>query len=235
LSSVGFDDVVVEPKMLVGVPEELEVSENNFVPGATLKEKGAGAEKAGLLSFSLSFSSAAAALSELKIEVVFGVLKSKVLVAPLPPPPKGEALEEVVVLEDANGPGENAGFSEGVDSASFGAADLRWDDEDGAPVKLEKGEDDAANACLEPEDVVDEDENLKEDGSVVGGAGLGVNPVPGAAELVGAAKPAKLVGGTGIVAGADVAGLKEDGAAGMEGLLGALEALGVLTRADLPS
>ena len=64
----------------------------------------------------------------------------------------------------------------------------------------------------------------------------GVNPVPGAAELVGAAKPAKLVGGTGIVEGADVAGLKrENEGAGTDGLLGGLGALlCVFTWEDLP-
>ena len=54
-------------------------------------------------------------------------------------------------------------------------------------------------------------------------AELEVNPVPGAAELVGAAKP---VEGAGIVAGADVAGLKRDNeGAGTDGLLGGPEAL----------
>lgn len=52
-------------------------------------------------------------------------------------------------------------------------------------------------------------------------AELGVNPVPDAAELVGAPKPAKLVGGAGIAAGADVAGLKrENEGAGADGLFG---------------
>jgi hypothetical protein len=196
---------------LFGAPEKLVESENNFVPGATLKAKGPDADGTGL-SFSLSFSSDAA-LSEPKIEVFGGLLKSKVVVAPAPPPPKGEALEEVVPV-GANAPSEKAGFREGVDSASLGVADLNWD---AAPVKPEKGEDDAADVGLGSEDAGDEDVNLKGDGSVAD-----------AAELVGAAKPAKLVGGTGIAAGPDVAGLrKEDEAAGMEGLLGGPEALWV--------
>jgi hypothetical protein len=187
-----------------------------------LKAKGPDVDETGL-SFSLSFSSGAA-LSEPKIEVFDGLLKSKVVVAPAPPPPKGEALEEVVLVV-ANAPSEKAGFREGVDSASFGVADLNWD---AAPVKLEKGEDDAADVDLGSEDAADEDVNLKGDGSVVDDAD--VNPVADAAELVGAAKPAKLVGGTGIAAGPGVAGLrKEDGAAGMEGLLGGPEALWVFT------
>ena len=224
LSSVDF---VAAPNMLLGAPEELVASGNNFVPGAMLKEKGDDPNEV-CLSFSLSFSSGAA-LSEPNIEEVFELPKSKVLVGPVAPPPKGEALEEVVPV-GANAPSEKAGFSGGRDSAPFDAAELNWDDEDAAPVKLEKGEDDAADADLGSEDVADEDENLKGDGSVVGGAGLGVKPAAGAAEVVGAAKPAKLVGGNGIAAGPDVAGLrKEDGAAGMEGLLGGLEALWVFT------
>jgi hypothetical protein len=222
LSSVDFVVAVAEPNRLFGAPEKLVVSENNFVPGATLKAKGPDADGTGL-SFSLSFSSDAA-LSEPKIEVFDGLLKSKVVVAPAPPPPKGEALEEVVLV-GANAPSEKAGFREGVDSASLGVADLNWD---AAPVKPEKGEDDAADVGLGSEDAADEDGNLKWDGSVVDDAG--VNPVVDAAELVGAANPAKLVGGTGIAAGPDVAGLrKEDGAAGMEGLLGGPEALWVFT------
>ena len=68
-------------------------------------------------------------------------------------------------------------------------------------------------------------------------AELGVNPVPGAAELVGAPKPLKLVGGAGIAAGADVAGLKEENEeAGTEGLLDELEVLlCVFAWEDLPS
>jgi hypothetical protein len=226
LSSADFV-VVTEPNMLLGAPEELVASWNNLVPGATLKAKG---PEAGL-SFSLSFSSGAV-LSEPNIEVFGALLKSRALVGPLPPPPKGEVLEGVVPL-DENAPSEKVGFSKGVGSASFGAAGLDREDEDVAPVKLEKGE----GAGLGSVDVVDEDENLKGDGSVVDDTGLGVNPpVAGAAELVRDPKPAKLVGGTGIAAGSDVAGLrKEDGAAGMEDLLGALEALCVLAREDLPS
>ena len=54
-------------------------------------------------------------------------------------------------------------------------------------------------------------------------AGLGVNPVPGVAELIGAAKP---VGGTGIMVGVEVADLKgENEGTGMDGLLGGLRAL----------
>ena len=68
-------------------------------------------------------------------------------------------------------------------------------------------------------------------------AELGVNPVPGAAELVGAAKPAKLVGGAGIAAGGNVAGLKEENEeAGTDDLLGGPEVLlCVFAWEDLPS
>jgi hypothetical protein len=103
---------------------------------------------------------------------------------------------------------------------------LNREDEDGAPVKLEKGEDEATGTCLGSEDAGAADEKPKGDGSVVGAARLDVNPLAGAAELGEDPKPAKLDGGIGIVAGVEVAGLeKENGAAGAEGLLGGFGAL----------
>jgi len=172
----------------------------------------------------LSFSSAAA-LSEPEpnsAEAFGGLPKSKVLAPPLPPPPKGKALDEAEPV-GADVLKENAGFCEGVDSGSFGAKSeigLSWEDEDAVPVRPEKGEDDDADAGLGSEDTSVAYEKPKGDGSVVGGAGLGVNAVAGAAELIGAAKPAKLDGGAGIAAGRDAAGLRENGLAGMEGLVG---------------
>ena len=215
LSSADF--VVAAPNMLLEPPKVPPVvvvvvaSPNNFEPGATLKEKGGGADEAGL-SFSLSFSSEVD-LSEPKSGALFGgLLKSKVLVAPpLPLPPK----------------------EKGADS--FVARDVAGLSEDGAPVKPENGDDDKVG--LESEDAAVVDEKPKGDGCDVDDAGLGVNPVPGAAELVGAAKPAKVIGGTGMAAGADVAGLKrENEGAGTDGLLGGLGALVcVFTWEDLPS
>lgn len=96
LSSADF--VVAAPNMLIEPPKEppvVVVSPNNFEPGAMLKEKGAGADEAGL-SFSLSFSSEVD-LSEPKSGAVFGgLLKSKVLVAPLPLPPKEKGADSFV-------------------------------------------------------------------------------------------------------------------------------------------
>ena len=137
----------------------------------------------------------------------------------MPPPPKGKALDEAEPV-GADVLKEKAGFCEGVDSGSFGAKSvigLSWEDEDAVPVRPEKGEDDDADAGLGSEDTAVAYEKPKRDGSVVGGAGLGVNA---AAELIGAAKPAKLDGGAGIAAGTDAAGLRENGLAGVEGLLG---------------
>ena len=76
------------------------------------------------------------------------------------------------------------------------------------------------------------DEKLKGDGWDVDDVALGANPV-----AVGAPKPAKLVGGAGIAAGADVADLKrEKEGAGADDLFGKLEALlCVFTWDDLPS
>jgi hypothetical protein len=88
-----------------------------------------------------------------------------------------------------------------------------------APVKLEKGEDEAADTGLGSEDAGAADEEPKGDGSVVGAAGLGVNPVVGAAKLGADTKPAKLGGGIGIMAAVTGLGM-ENGAAGTEGLLG---------------
>ena len=104
-------------------------------------------------------------------------------------------------------------------------------------MKPENGDDDKVDAGLESEDAAVVDGKPKGDDCNADDAGLGVNPVPGAGELVGAAKPAKLVGGTGIVAGAEVAGLKrENEGAGTDGLLGGLGALvWVFTWEDLPS
>jgi len=204
LSSADF--VVAAPNMLLEPPKEppvvVVVSLNNFDPGATLKEKGRGADEAGL-SFSLSLSSEVD-LSEPKSGTFFGeLLKSKVLVAPpLPLPPK----------------------QKGADS--FIARDVASLSEDGAPVEPENGDDDKVDACLDSEDAAVVDEKPKGDGCDVDDAGLGVNPVPGVAELVGAAKPAKLVGGTGITVGAEVADLKgENEGTGTDGLLGGLGAL----------
>lgn len=92
---------------------------------------------------------------------------------------------------------------------------MNREDEDDAPVKLEKGEDETVDRGLGSEDAGAADEKLKGDGSVVGAAELGED-----------AKPAKLGGGFGIVAGVVVAGLgKENEEAGAEGLLGGLGAL----------
>jgi len=162
--------------------------------------------------------------------------KSDVLELRLPPLPKGEAPE--VGPADANAPTEKAGFSES-DSASLdpGAGGLKREDDDVPLARLEKGADEAEDADLGSDDAdLDEKPKGDGDGSVVGAAGLGVNPVAGVAEFEGAAKDAKLDGGAGIVAGVEVAGLrKENGAAGMEGLLGGLGALCVLAGEDLPS
>jgi len=210
LSSTDFV-VVAELNMLPLDPEELAVPPKSFAPGARAKENGAGVDDAGL-SFSLSFSSAATLSEPNSAEVFGGLLKSRVL-DPLVPPPKGKALDVGPV--DENAPSGNAGFSEGVDSVSFEASDaggLKGEDEDAAPEKPEKGEDETAEAGLGSEDAGAADAKLKGDGSIDAGA----------AELV-AAKAAKLEGGTGIVAGADAAAfVNENGLRGMEGLLGAL-------------
>jgi hypothetical protein len=158
--------------------------------------------------------------------------KNDVLELRLPPLPKGEAPE--VEPADANAPIEKAGFGES-DSASLDPGGLNREDDDVPLARLEKGADEAEDVDLGSDDA-DLDEKLKGDGSVVGAAGLGVNPVAGVAEFEGAAKDAKLDGGAGIVAGVEVAGLrKENGAAGMEGLLGGLGALCVFAGEDLPS
>jgi hypothetical protein len=106
-------------------------------------------------------------------------------------------------------------------------------------VKPENGDDDTVDAGLESEDAAVVDGKPKGDGCDADEAGLGVNPARGAAELVGAAKPVKLVGGTGIVAGAEVAGLKRGNeGVGTDGLLGGLGAealVWVFTWEDLPS
>jgi hypothetical protein len=100
---------------------------------------------------------------------------------------------------------------------------LNREDEVGPPVKLENGEDEAADADLGSEDAAADDEKPKGDGSVVGAAGLGLKPVAGTAADT---KPAKLGGGVGIMADAEVVDLgRENGAAGTEGLLGGLVAL----------
>lgn len=89
------DFVVAAPNILLEPP--VVVSPNKFEPGAKLKAKGAGADEADL-SFSLSFSSRV----ELKSDAVFGgLLKSKVLVAPLPPPPKGKDADSFVARDVA--------------------------------------------------------------------------------------------------------------------------------------
>lgn len=96
LSSADF--VVVAPNMLLEPPKEppVVVSPNSFEPGATLKVKGDGADEAGL-----SFSSEVD-LSEPKSDAFFGgLLKSKVLVAPLPLPPKEKG--ESFVARDVAG------------------------------------------------------------------------------------------------------------------------------------
>lgn len=100
------------------------------------------------------------------------------------------------------------------------------EDEDGMPVKLEKGEDEDADTGLRSEGAGAADEKPKGDGSVVDAARLDVNPLAGAAELGEDPKPAKLDGAIGIAAGVEVVGLeKENGAAGAEGLLGGFGAL----------
>lgn len=87
------DFVVAAPNILLEPPAV--VSPNKFEPGAKLKAKGA---EAGL-SFSFSFSSEV----EPKSDVVFGgLLKSKVLVAPLPPPPKGKDADSFVARDVAD-------------------------------------------------------------------------------------------------------------------------------------
>ena len=100
LSSADF--AVAAPNMLLVPPKEplVVVSPNNFEPGATLKAKGAGADEAGL-SFSLSFSSEVD-LSEPKSGVYFGgLLKSKVLVAPVLLPPKEKGADSFVARDVA--------------------------------------------------------------------------------------------------------------------------------------
>lgn len=99
-------------------------------------------------------------------------------------------------------------------------------------MKPENGDDDNVDAGLESKDAAVVDEKLKGDGWDVDDVALGANPA-----AVGAPKPAKLVGGAGIAAGADVADLKrEKEGAGTDDLLGKLEALlCVFTWEDLPS
>ena len=96
LSSADF--VVAAPNMLLEPPKgpPVVVSPNNFEPGATLKVKGDGPDEAGL-----SFSSKVD-LSEPKSDAFFGgLLKSKVLVAPLPLPPKEKGADSFVTRDVA--------------------------------------------------------------------------------------------------------------------------------------
>jgi hypothetical protein len=233
LSFSSADFVVVEaPNMLLEPDELVLVPPKRFAPGGREKANGPGwADEAGL-SLSLSFPSGGT-LSEPKSGEVFGGLpKSKVLVVgrPVPPvllPPREKAFE---VLVDENAPKEG-GFSEGgLDSASFDvwdADDLNGESEDTEP-KPGKGEDEAADTGLGSEDAGVVDERLKGDG-LVEAAGLGVNPVAGAGESRNGPKPEKPDGGTGIVAGVEPGGLRNEiGAAGTVGLLGGLGALCVL-------
>jgi len=199
------DFVVAVPNMLLKPPKEppvvVVVSLNNFEPGTILKEKGGGADEVGL-SFFLSLSSEVD-LSEPKSGAFFhGLLKSKVLVAPPLP----------LLLKE-----------KGADS--FVARDVASLSKDGALVEPENGDDNKVNACLDSEDAAVVNEKPGYD---VDDVGLGVNPVLGVAELVGATKPVKLVGGTGITVGAEVADLKgenEGMGMGTDGLLGGLGAL----------
>jgi hypothetical protein len=107
---------------------------------------------------------------------------------------------------------------------------LNGESEDTGP-KPEKGEDEAADIGLGSEDAGAVDERLKGDGLIlVVSVGFGMNPVAGAGESENDPKPEKPDGGTGIAAGVEPGGLREEiGAAGTEGLLGGLGAFCVLT------
>jgi hypothetical protein len=219
LSSADF--VVAAPNIL---PEPA-VSPNSFVPGAM--EKGdcasAGADEAGL-SLSLSLLSGAALSEPNKVEV-FGGLPKREVPELSGLPPKGNALE--VELVGAGEPNEKVDFNGAVDSASFDTKDLKREEEDVPLVNPDKGDDEAAPASFGSEDVDVAGGKLKGEDLAAGTAGLGEKPVAGAAD--GAAKPAKLGGGAGMVAGAEIAGLlKENDAAGMEGLVGGVGALCVV-------
>ncbi len=143
-----------------------------------------------------------------------------------------------MVLADADAPNENACFDDGAGSPSFGVrvtAGLKGeDDEDGAAANAPNGDAEATGAGLVSDDAGGIDGNPKGEEPATDAAGLGVKPVPGAdaAELAvvdGAGKPAKLDGGTGIVAEVEVVGLpNENGAAELTGLLAALGALRIV-------
>ena len=218
------DSADLAPNIL---PELVVVSPKSFAPGGMLSENGAepkGAEAD--LSFSLSFPSVVDDVSDPKSTDDFGgppnndVLELGWLL------PKGEALE--VVLADADAPNENVDFDGRAESASFdvrNTAGLKAEDE--AAVNAPKGDVEAAGAGLVSEGAGG---NLKREEPVTDAAGLGVKPVPGAAELAvaGGALPEKLDGGTGIVAEVEVVDLsKENGAAKLTGLgaLGAFRAV----------
>jgi hypothetical protein len=202
------------------------VSPKSFAPGGMLSENGA--EPKGVeadLSFSLSFPSAVDDVSDPKSADDFGVPPNSEVLELGWLLPKGEAVE--VVLADADPPNVNVDFDGRAGSASFGVrntAGLKAEDEEAA-VNAPNGDAEAAGAGLVSEGAGGK---LKREEPVIDAAGLGVKPVPGAAELAvaGGAVPAKLDGGTGIVAEVEVVGLpKENGAA-------KLDALGVLRAVD---
>jgi hypothetical protein len=231
----GF--VIAEPNRLPGVDAPT-VSPNNFVTGTL--EKGddptAGADKADP---SLSLSSDADLSGPKRAEVFGGLPKSEVLELGWLLP-KGSVLAVEPAAGDA--PNAKADFNEGIDSASFdkkGVVDLKREEEEVPPANPDDGDDEVTPAGLGSEDADVAAGKLKGDGFVPDAERVGVKPVKplaGAAELKaadGAEKLAKLVG---VVVGAEEAGLpKESGAAGMEGLVGRVEALCVVGWDDLPS
>lgn len=147
-------------------------------------------------------------------------------------------------MEPAAGdaPNAKADFNGGVDSASFdikGVVDLKREEEAVPPANPDDGDDEVTPAGLESEDVNVAAGKLNRDDLVPDAERVGVKPgkpLAGAAELKtadGAEKPVRFVD---MVVGAEVAGLpKESGAAGMEGLVGRVEALCVVGWDDLPS
>jgi hypothetical protein len=207
--------VVAAPNVLPEI-EGPEVSPNNFVPGAMEKGDCAGAG-AGEAESSLPLSSSAALSEPNKAEVLGGS-------------PKSEPLKLGWLA-----PNEKEDFNGGVDSASFGvkdAADLEREEEDVPPANPDKDDDEVVPAGLESEDVDVVGGKPKGNDLAAGAAGLDVKLVEGTAELRatdGAAKPAKLDGGIGIVAGGEVVGLlKENDVAGLDGLVGGVGPLCVV-------
>lgn len=228
-------------------PEEL-VSPKSFVPGGMLSANGAEAnavEPSLSLSFSFSFPSATDLSDPKSVDADFeGLPNSEVPEFGWLLLPKGEALR--VVLVGADAPNENADFDCKTGSASFGVRDTAGlkagdDDEDGPAANAPNGDAEAMGAGLVSEGAGGADGKLKGEEAAADAAMLGVKPVPGAgaAELAGAdgaGKPAKVDGGTSVVAEVEVVGLpNENGAAELAGLLAALGALRVVDREDFPS